>query len=349
VGTDYICDRCSLRIPAPFPDVAINEANYGNSVRAVLCYLINVCNISIDNALGFLYEASGHLLKISKGSAHNFLAAFSTCAKDEIGAIKARIVAAPVVNTDATFTSVCGKRTYAYVFAGADNVLFQASGTKGLAPLEASPLSGYRGTVVHDHDISYYNFGSRNAECNVHILRYLKGVCENEPEKTWASEMAALLCEANDAAKLARSKQVAALPEDAAADICAHYDAIIAKGEAQYIEEMSLPARYRPDGIALLARLKACRDNHLLFVHDLSVPFDNNLSERLLRGTKKKLKQTGGFRSLEHGQSHYCDFLSVAQTASLRGLEVLGVIRDVFDGKTGLLKDSGIFAASQSP
>jgi hypothetical protein len=305
--------------------------------------------MSIDNALGFLYEASGHLLKVSKGSAHNFLAAFSTCAKDEIDAIKAHIASAPVVNSDATFTSVCGKRTYAYVFAGTNDVLFQASGAKGLAPLEASPLVGYRGTVIHDHDISYYNFGSRNAECNVHILRYLRGVCENEPKKTWASEMRALLCEANDAAKQARSKQVAALPEDAVADIYKRYDAIIAKGEAQYVEEMSLPPKYRPEGIALLARLKAYRDNHLLFVRDLSVPFDNNFSERLLRGIKKKLKQAGGFRSLEHGQSHYCDFLSVTQTASLRGLEVLGIIRDVFDGKTGILKDSGVSAASQPP
>jgi hypothetical protein len=329
--------------------VAVNETNYGNSVRAALVYLINACNVSIDNALAFLYEASCHRLKVSKGSAHNFLVAFSAGAKDEVDDLKARLAASPLISSDATFTSACGKRTYTYVFAGADDVLFQASGAKGLMPLESSPLSGYEGTIVHDHDRSYYNFGSRNAECNVHILRYLQGVCENEPEKTWAHEMAALLCKANDAVKKARSEKSEALCEDVLADICTRYDAAIARGEAEYMEEMRLPAKYRPDGIALLARLKAYRDNHLLFAHDLSVPFDNNFSERLLRGIKKKMKQTGGFRSLEHGQSYYCDFLSITQSASLKGLEVFGVVRDVFDGKTDLLKGQKMAAASQSP
>jgi hypothetical protein len=132
-------------------------------------------------------------------------------------------------------------------------------------------------------------------------------------------------------------------------DICVRYDAVIAKGEAEYTEEMKLPAKFRPDGIALLTRLKAYRNNHLLFAHDLSVPFDNNFSKRLLRGIKKKMKQTGGFRSLEHGQSYYCNFLSITQSTSLKGLEVLGVVRDVFDGKADLLKGQKTPAASQSP
>jgi hypothetical protein len=349
VGQDCACDKCGAHIPATFPQEALNEANYANSVKTVLTYLINSCNMSIDNALTFLYEATGHTLKVSKGTAHNFLAAFSKAAAKDIDALKARVAASPVVNSDATFTSVSGKRTYAYVYTGAGDALFQASSSKGLAPLQSSPLSDYKGTIVHDHDISYYNFGSCNAECNVHILRYLKGVCENEPKRTWASEMTALLCEANDAAKAARTKDAGALAAGVLANIGARYDAIIAKGESEYVEDMQLPTKYRPEGITLLARLKAYRDNHLLFAHNLTVPFDNNLSERLLRGIKKKLKQSGGFRSLEHGQSYYCDFLSITQTASLKGLEVLGVVRGVFDGKTGLLQDPTSQAPSQSP
>ena len=71
-------------------------------------------------------------------------------------------------------------------------------------------------------------------------------------------------------------------------------------------------------------------------IHDLSIPFDNNASERLLRGVKKKLKQTGGFRSLDNGMTPNCSFLSIAQTASMRKMETLGVIRDIFEGKRDL-------------
>ena len=75
--------------------------------------------------------------------------------------------------------------------------------------------------------------------------------------------------------------------------------------------------------------------NHLLFLRDLSVPFDNNRSERLLRGAKKKVKQSGGFRSTERGQQPYCDFLSVVESAKLRGESPFEAVVRVFDGEGG--------------
>ena len=37
---------------------------------------------------------------------------------------------------------------------------------------------------------------------------------------------------------------------------------------------------------ALLKRMEKYRENHLLFLHDFTVPFDNNMSERDLRKAK---------------------------------------------------------------
>ena len=41
---------------------------------------------------------------------------------------------------------------------------------------------------------------------------------------------------------------------------------------------------------ALLKRMEKYRENHLLFLHDFTVPFDNNMSERDLRKAKKPRK-----------------------------------------------------------
>ena len=48
---------------------------------------------------------------------------------------------------------------------------------------------------------------------------------------------------------------------------------------------------------SLLNRLKKYKRNHLLFLHDFNVPFDNNMSERDLRKCKNRQKMSGGFRT----------------------------------------------------
>ncbi len=44
--------------------------------------------------------------------------------------------------------------------------------------------------------------------------------------------------------------------------------------------------------------------NHLLFLRDFSVPFENNISERDLRKAKNRQKMSGGFRK-ESGHEMY--------------------------------------------
>ena len=71
------------------------------------------------------------------------------------------------------------------------------------------------------------------------------------------------------------------------------------------------------------------KDNHLAFVKDLNVPFDNNLSERELRIVKTKTKVSGGFRS-ENGCENYCNILSIINTAKKRNINPFKAIISVF-------------------
>jgi len=338
-----MCQKCGAAIDAPFPDGVVNEQNYGNNIRAITTYLVNRLNVSGDNAVDFLYEASGHALKVSTGSVRNFLKSFSKKAESVIAGLEGSLKACRVVGSDATHTSTSGKQSYVYGFVGDDLVIYQPSQVKGNAPLKASPIAGFKGILVHDHDIAYYNFGGAHAECNEHVLRDLKGVVENEPERTWAAQMIPLLCEANELAKKAREKDGPAISGDVLDSITSRYGAIIKLAEAEYERDGPFMSKYKPEGIALSRRLGVYQENHLLFMYDLSVPFTNNFTEQALRRVKMKTKQSGGFRSFAGGQSPYCDFLTITQTASMREMEVLEVVRSVFDGK------ADIFTGQEKP
>ena len=56
--------------------------------------------------------------------------------------------------------------------------------------------------------------------------------------------------------------------------------------------------------------MKKDPDSYLLFLHDPEVPFDNNLSERLLRCYKRKQAQAVSFRSFESLED-LCDCMSM--------------------------------------
>ncbi|MFQ7290939.1 MAG: IS66 family transposase, partial [Monoglobales bacterium] len=72
--------------------------------------------------------------------------------------------------------------------------------------------------------------------------------------------------------------------------------------------------------------------DHMLFIHDNRVPFDNNMSERDLRKCKNRQKMAGGFRT-EAGQKMYCKILSVIETCKRKGESVFGKITEMLSGR----------------
>ena len=331
------CAGCGARLSAPFPEWAPNEANWGPSVKAAVVTLTAGCNVSIDNAVGLISELTGGEVAVSAGAACNFARQLSSLAAGEVAAVEASLASAPVVGSDATHVRCGGAQSYVYTFNTADSALFRASARKGKAPLEGSPIDGGSQVVVHDHDTSYYSFGGGHAECNVHAMRYLKGVCENEPERTWAAAMRSALADGLALRKAALASGEWPPDPEAVADVESRYDAALQTAAAEYERDGPFNPKYRPEGIALSNRLREYRANHLMFLHRGDVPFDNNASERNLRCCKGKTKQSGGFRSMENGQEPFCDYLTLAQTAKLRGASPHGAVLAVFGGEKGVL------------
>ena len=88
---------------------------------------------------------------------------------------------------------------------------------------------------------------------------------------------------------------------------------------------------YRDDEKKLLNRMEKYMENHLLFLHDFEVPFDDNMSERDLRKAKSRQKIAGGFRK-ESGHEMYCNILTIIETLKRRNMVLLENIKKLFMG-----------------
>ena len=76
--------------------------------------------------------------------------------------------------------------------------------------------------------------------------------------------------------------------------------------------------------------------NHLLFMHDFRVPFDDNMSERDLRKAKNRQKMAGGFRKAS-GHEMYCNILTIIETLKRRKMGIIENIKLLFMGTPAIL------------
>ena len=82
----------------------------------------------------------------------------------------------------------------------------------------------------------------------------------------------------------------------------------------------------------LLRRLFEREKEVLRFMHDLSVPFTNNLAERAMRMPKTKQRISGCFRTLI-GAENFCVIRSYLDTARKQGFGMLHAMQAVFSGQ----------------
>ena len=292
---------------AQFPDGVVDEVNYGSSVKAFLFLLNNDCCVSIDKCRDFLKNLTGGNLDISKGMISKLSQEFSEKSEPLRKSAASELFLYPVMHTDCTNARVNGQNAYVFVCAAPDGpALYYAREVKGHAGVAGTLIEDYQGILIHDHEKTFYRYGTAHQECLAHVLRYLKGSMENEPERTWNKDMHSLLQE--------MIHYVNGLESGAARDLEklleyeTRYDQILEKALAEYAD---VPCTdYYRDGFNLATRLKEYRDSHLLFLHDSRVPATNNLAERLLRNIKRKQNQAVSLRS-NKSLEFLCDSMSV--------------------------------------
>ena len=314
------------RVHAQFPEGVINDVNYGGSVKAFAFLLNNYCCVSIDKVRGFLSDLTDGTLAISKGMINGLSKEFAENTKTEQDKVFSDLLLSPVMNTDCTVARVGGKIASIYVCATPGNVMYFAREHKGHSGVKGTPIEDYQRILVHDHDKTFYKYGTGHQECLMHSLRYLKDSMQNEPGLEWNKSMRELIRE------MIHYRNSLNEGEDIVPDIAAGFETRykeilgIAKDEYEY----EPPSDYYKDGYNLYARMDRYMGNHLLFLRDRRVPPDNNLSERLLRIYKRKQKQAMTFRSFENLVC-LCQSMGVLATLSSQNQNLYKSVTAIYD------------------
>jgi hypothetical protein len=323
-GRIYAGKDGKFNIPAEYR----SDVTYGNIIKTMVVDLYAEGVVSNDRIGEFVNGISGNLISLSAGSVYEFIRNFADKSAPGINQIEEGLLNAETVCTDGTVVSVNGEQAYIRNFSTNEYVLYKAMAKKSINALKAIEfLTKFAGTLEHDHETALYHFGSAHGECNVHLLRYLKKNTE-EAATHWAGDLTGLLLEIN-AARKSRIASALWFTDEEKASYAKRYDKIIADGHLQNKATKGKLAKQEEK--TLLNRLAKYKDNHLLFLHNISVPFDNNMSERDLRKCKNRQKMSGGFRK-HSGNEMYCNVMSIVETSKRKGLNVLESIRKIFEG-----------------
>ena len=268
-------------------------------------------------------------LGLSEGSVYGFCKSLAKASETSIQNLENQLMDQAVVATDATTVTVNGKQNYIRNLSIKDTVIYHAMNSKSIEALKGLDfLKKYTGILLHDHETALYHFGTDHAECNVHIIRYLRKNTE-ESGNAWSDKMITLLCEMNRIRKGYMEQGASVLPAEIVREYEEKYDTLLEEGRA---ENKSTSHKYaKQEEQTLLNRMEKYSHNHLLFLHDFAVPFDDNISERDLRKVKNRQKMAGGFRK-ESGQKMYCSIMSIIETLKKRDMGIIKNIKKLFMG-----------------
>lgn len=314
------------------PEEFYTDVTYGNSIKTLSIHLGCYNVISYDRLSDFFKTITNNIIKVSKGTLVNFLYEFGRKSEKTIEVLESNFLKGTKGYTDETSTKFNKKKLYVRNYSNEEMVIYKTHKNKGHNPIkEDNILPRFLGGIMGDHDTTLYSYGTKNFECNIHLGRYLMELMENIPDTKWPFLMYDLIFRMNNTRKIAMEYGLDKFSKEKIQEYKGEYDKILelAKEENKKIKS----SYYRvKKAKPLYNRLVKYKQNHLYFIEDFSVPFDDNLSERDLRILKNKTKISGGFRSLEASQ-HYVNVLSIIKTSIKRNINPFDSIKAILDNK----------------
>ncbi len=313
------------------PKEYYSDVTYNDEIKSLVVSLGNYYSLGYSKVKEILYDFSNGIIDISEGTVDNIYEEFSNKSLDSINNITKNLLNGKYQHTDETTTKENGKDSYYRGYANEMNVLYKYHHHKGDTPIEEDNiLTHYYGTIISDHDVGIFKYGTNNQDCVIHIGRYCIEANQNVYETSWQIRLYEFLLRCERTRKMAILFGMEKFRKTDLKNFEKEYDDILEIGKQ---ENTNVSSTYWKDKEnALLNRLIKYKDCVLFYIHDFSIPYDNNFMERCLRMIKGKTKMSGGFRSTRGGE-RFGYIMSIIKTAKLRKLNLLKCVKQIFNGE----------------
>lgn len=330
------CPHCQQVTTAPFPAAVTQPVQYGPRLLGLGVYLRQYQLLPYLRISALLTDLFG------AGPAVGTLHRASLVCAEALGAVttalKTALGAAAVAHADETSVTIAGQRRWVHVVSTTSLTHDAWHAKRGHAATDAiGILPAFSGRLIHDAWAPYWHYPCQHGLCNAHHLRELAAVAE-QPGQAWAARLRTLLVAMKRAVDARHSAGGGRCPPEDVASFVARYRALLAEGNAANpppTRASDSPQRGRlkqSKARNLLDRLSAREREVLAFLHDATVPFDNNQAERDLRMIKVQQKISGTFRDAT-GADAFCRIRSYISTLRKQARHVLTALEQTFLGQ----------------
>ena len=327
------CPCCGQVTEGPLPPGVRARASFGPETHAQAANLTCGNYVPSGRAAVLMAEMAG--IKVSLGWIAGVRAKAAALVESSgfMDLVAGLLRQAEAVHADETPARAAGGMRYVHL-ACTQWLTRMHTGDRSADAVDAGGvLPGYQGILVRDgyHQGYGHLTSALHAWCGAHLLRDLKDLYEFEPrEQDWASQMAALLIEARDAARGARAEGRKVLDLDVLGDLVGRYRAIATAGLAGNVYRRTATAT---DARRIARRFLKHEDMILRFITrpDLEI-FTNNEAERTIRPVKVQQRASGGcWRTLD-GLADFAVVQSYLSTAAKWGIPKIEALRGLFNG-----------------
>ena len=311
----YKCNDCKKEVHQNIPNHLKEDNQYGSEIQSVALSLANEGNVSMNKIRRIIRGFSGGEIDMSEG----YIAKLQKKAAEKLKTFKEdlykKLLTLNLLYWDDTVIMINTKRG-CLRFYGNENIAYYTAhnykNEEGIKEDNVLNTLAEKVTVMHDHNKINYKYSYQNIECNVHLIRDIEK-CKNNTNHEWCDKLKLLIQKIiHDRNELIIDNvNIESFDDEYINDFNIQYENILHNAIRENLEKNE--THYDKEEKALINRILEYKDNYFIWMHDFSLPTDNNLSERGLRGTKTKMKVAGQFQN-EKTAKYYADIKTYIET-----------------------------------
>ena len=336
----YKCTCCNHEVHENIPVRLKEENQYGSEVQSLALSLMNVGNVPVNKVRriikGITHNeidmSEGYIIKLQKRASKE-LKPFNEDTYKEILKLE-------LIHWEDTVIMVNKKQACLRFYDNEKMAFFKAHEKKNKKGLDEDGILNTldkETKVVHEYNKVNYNpdYSFTNIECNEHLKRDLQK-CHDNTGHEWCLKLKDLIKKTQHDRKELEKESKDSFDNEYLIKFDCSFNDIILDG----IEENhdSHNCHYYRKELTLLNRILDYKENYFMWLHDFDIPYDNNLSERGIRGVKSKMKISGQFQNIEYAK-YYADIRTYIETCYRNGLNPTDALIELMNGHPFDLKD----------